>query len=117
MTSLKTIIVDTTDALRDCLAAIIPQRPRKSPIHIAVEVEGVNLGRTGKVCIIQLFARGGDTVWLVDVTTLKNVAFNYVDDRGRSLRGIFENSIIKKVRWTMYLLSKTQSMNFISVFL
>jgi exonuclease 3'-5' domain-containing protein 1 len=114
MTSLKTIIVDTTDALNDCLAAISPQH--YSPVHIVVDTEGVSQGRTGKACIIQLFARGGDTVWLVDITTLKNSAFDHVDDQGRSLRGIFENSTIRKVRQIMSSLPKTQNINLFQYF-
>jgi len=82
--------------LHACLAAVSPFPPPTPPIPIAVDVEGIELGRKGRVSIIQLFTRDSDTVWLIDITTLKNVAFDSEDGDGRSLRGILENPMIRK---------------------
>jgi exonuclease 3'-5' domain-containing protein 1 len=95
----KPVLVDTTDVLHDCLSAqaIAPLPSRTSPVPIAIDVEGINLCRDGRVSIIQLFVKGSDTVWLIDVTTLGNVAFNDVDDQGRSLRGFLQDTSVTKV--------------------
>jgi exonuclease 3'-5' domain-containing protein 1 len=93
----KPVLVDTTDVLHDCLSVIAPLPSPSSPLPIAIDVEGINLCRDGRVCIIQLFVKGSDTVWLIDVTTLGNVAFTDVDDQGRSLRGFLQDTSVTKV--------------------
>jgi exonuclease 3'-5' domain-containing protein 1 len=98
MDSLNIVMVSTTQALQGCLAAILPTPWPKSPVNIAVDIEGVDLSRKGRISIIQLFVRDGDTVWLIDVTTLGKLAFDEVDSEGRSLRGILQGTAVKKVR-------------------
>ena len=95
----KTVLVDTSDSLRNCLSVINPL-PLQAPVHIAVDLEGVKLCRDGRLSIIQLFVKGSDTVWLIDVTTLGNVAFDTVDEQGRSLRGFLEDPTVVKVSLT-----------------
>jgi exonuclease 3'-5' domain-containing protein 1 len=97
MTRLNVVMVSTADNLRACLEAIYPNPSSASPVHIAVDIEGVALGRKGRIAIIQLLAKDGDTVWLIDVTTLGSLAFNEADSQGRSLRGILEGQGLKKV--------------------
>lgn len=89
----ETVLVDTIDALHNCLSDIASQ---PSPVHIACDIEGINLCRDGRVCIIQLLAKYSDIVWLIDVSTLGNAAFDNVNDQGRSLRGILQDPAVTK---------------------
>lgn len=67
------------------------------PASIAVDIEGVRLCREGKVSIVQLLKEGGDTIWLLDVTTLGNIAFEHEDGEGRSIKKILESADIVKL--------------------
>ena len=62
---------------------------------IAVDLEGVRLGRTGTIAPLQLCAEPRGTTYIVDVSTLGSAAF---DDAAR-LRGLLESSDIKKLFW------------------
>ena len=98
MVAIKHVLVDTTSVLHECLSAIASPG---SPSHIAIDLEGIDLCRDGRVCLIQLFPKGSDTVWLIDVTTLGNIAFDDVDEQGRSLRGILQDPTFTKVSLTL----------------
>ncbi|KAF8986380.1 hypothetical protein BDQ17DRAFT_1376178, partial [Cyathus striatus] len=63
---------------------------------IAVDLEGINLSREGRISIMQITAEGSSTVWLIDITTLDATAFNHVDANGRSLKGVLESLDIMK---------------------
>jgi hypothetical protein len=65
------------DVLRDCL-------------RIAIDIEGVNLGRTGRISIIQI-ATDRKEVFLFDITTLGVKAFNH------GLRNILQSNRIQKM--------------------
>lgn len=99
MVALKIVLVESVSALHDCLSAIAPL-PSTGPVHVAVDIEGVNLSRDGRISIIQLFVKGSDTVWLIDVTTLGDVAFDDVDNQARSLRGFLQDPTVTKVSLT-----------------
>lgn len=89
-------LVDTVSLLHECLADVSP--PELPPSHsIAIDLEGVNLCRHGKLSIMQLMAANSSTVWLVDVTTLGSKAFEEADERGVSLRTVLEGTDIQKV--------------------
>jgi hypothetical protein len=91
--SFTTIVVDTIPLLQQCLADITPTVP-----HIlAVDVEGIELHRNGKICIMQLKSSTSTIVWLVDVTVLGVGAFEEKDERDISLRTILEGSETQKV--------------------
>ena len=98
----KIVLVDNVDSLRGCLSVINPLPSPGSPVHshIAMDLEGVDLCRDGRLSIIQLFVKDSDTVWLIDITTLGNVAFNDVDEQGRSLRSLLEDPTVIKVSLT-----------------
>jgi exonuclease 3'-5' domain-containing protein 1 len=88
-------LVDDSESLKACLADLYSTPSRSA---IAVDLEGVDLGRTGKLSLMQLYAGGNsNTVWIVDVTTLGARAFDEMDERGNSLRGLLESEDIKKV--------------------
>jgi len=100
MSSPTPIMVDTLQTLVACLAEVQSSPP---PSSVAVDLEGVNLGRSGRVAIIQLYAEGSDTVWLVDITTLGAAAFDQTDANGNSLRSLLEGTSVRKVRSNTYI--------------
>merc|ERR1711920_1211564 len=45
--------------------------------EIAVDLEGISLGRDGEICLIQISGKSAPTrVYIFDITTLKQAAFN-----------------------------------------
>lgn len=67
------------------------------PAPIAVDIEGVQLCRYGRVSIVQMLKDGGDTIWLLDVTVLGKSAFVHEDIEGRSIKRLLECVEIKKI--------------------
>ncbi|KAF8623361.1 hypothetical protein AX17_007439 [Amanita inopinata Kibby_2008] len=90
------VLVNTLELLHDCLADISPIPPPNRPYYLAVDVEGVNLCRRGRISILQLQSSLSDVVWLVDVTVLGAQAFEEVDEQGRSLRSVLQRPNIQK---------------------
>lgn len=91
--SFTTTLVDTLPLLHACLFDITLSAPHT----LAVDVEGIDLNRHGKVCILQLMCSTSHTVWLIDIVVLGAKAFEEKDERGISLRTILEGSEIQKV--------------------
>ena len=91
------VLVNTIDLLHDCLADISPIPAPSHPNYLAVDIEGVNLCRRGRICVVQLQSSLSRVVWLVDVTVLGAQAFEEVDIEGRSLRSILQRPNIQKV--------------------
>jgi exonuclease 3'-5' domain-containing protein 1 len=87
------VLVDDLAKLRAC----IDDMPSSSPASVAIDLEGVFLGRRGRIAIMQLYVECSDTIWLVDVTTLGAEAFQEVDAGGSSLSIVLENPNIRKV--------------------
>lgn len=76
--------IDTTQGAQDACAIL------QVCSRIAVDIEGINLGRDGKICIIQI-ATDLNEIFLFDIVTLSQEAF----DAG--LKEIFESSTIQKI--------------------
>jgi len=88
-------IVDTVPSLDAFLTEISSPEVTK----LAVDLEGVNLNRNGRISLIQILGNGTSaTIWLIDVTTLKAEAFNHANATGKSLKSILESSNTTKVR-------------------
>jgi exonuclease 3'-5' domain-containing protein 1 len=95
MTSPTTVLVDTTALIDRCLSDISPTiGPQPC---LAIDLEGVDLCRNGRVSIVQIFADTSNVIWLVDITTLGKAAFDHKDANGQSLREVFRNPLTKKV--------------------
>lgn len=92
-----TILADTTTLVNELLADILPDAFNPRAITLAVDLEGINLCRDGKLSIVQIMSSVSKVVWLVDVTRLGSQAFDHVDPYGRTLRMILEDTSIKKV--------------------
>lgn len=90
------VLVDSTETLNECISDISPTIQTPST-KLAIDLEGVDLGRNGRIAILQIVAAHSDTIWLVDVTTLGSVAFEHADDEGRSLKAVLEGRETKKV--------------------
>ena len=94
MTSPTIVLVNTTALIDQCLSDISPTigpQPK-----LALDLEGVELCRHGRVSIVQIFANTSDVIWLVDITTLGRAAFDHKNAYGQSLRGVFQNPLTKK---------------------
>lgn len=96
--SYSTILVNNTSLLSDCLAEISLMPFGAGAPSLAVDLEGIELCRYGKISIVQLKSSISDTIWIVDVTVLGAGAFNFTDKEGRSLRRVLESTDIRKVR-------------------
>jgi exonuclease 3'-5' domain-containing protein 1 len=90
MNVVQTILVDNVANLILCLKDI------STSTKIAVDCEGVKLCRNGTLSILQLYRKGSNKVWLVDITVLQATAF-YTKYKDTSLKTILENSNIEKV--------------------
>lgn len=99
MSALVITLADTPELISACLADIAPVNQNKAEISLAVDLEGINLCRTGKLCILQIKSNASPTgtIWLIDVTTLGSQAFEAADPAGRTLKSILEDPAIKKV--------------------
>lgn len=92
-----TILADTITLINDLLGDLLPHVFNPRAITLAVDLEGINLCRHGKISVVQIMSSVSEVVWLVDVTTLGSQAFDHVDPYGRTLRMILEDTGIKKV--------------------
>jgi hypothetical protein len=88
------VLVNDSTSLRACLADLYTTPPRSA---FAMDLEGVDLSRIGRLSTLQIYADRSSFVWIVDVTTLKATAFDEKDDKGRNLRRLLEDKNIKKV--------------------
>lgn len=90
------ILVDTAASINLCLADISPTVGPK-PTKLAIDIEGVNLCRHGRISIIQIVAETSKTIWLLDVTTLGATVFDHENSHGQSLRGVLQSPDTRKV--------------------
>ncbi|KIM35661.1 hypothetical protein M413DRAFT_79160 [Hebeloma cylindrosporum] len=89
-------LVDCIQTLNECISDISSSVYNAAP-KLAVDLEGVELCRYGRISILQILAAHSTIIWLVDITTLGRVAFEHVDDAGRSLRSILQGGETKKL--------------------
>lgn len=86
------ILVNTIPLLKDMVLDLV------KATNIAVDLEGINLCRDGKLSLIQLYAQNSSRVYVVHVTVLKEKAFLPHGDSNDSLKSILEDPRIQKVR-------------------
>ncbi|RAK83046.1 hypothetical protein BO79DRAFT_233655 [Aspergillus costaricaensis CBS 115574] len=68
-----------------------------TPASIYIDLEGMNLGREGRISIIRIFLYPHNHVYLLDIRTLGATAFNHATNTGTTLRSILESFMISKV--------------------
>ena len=67
------------------------------PPALYLDIEGISLSRYGSVSIIQIFHLPSKHVYLIDVFTLKETAFDVANEAGVTLRSILESPSVTKV--------------------
>ena len=87
-------IVDNEAKLHALLDLIAKRIQDEHDQLIFVDIEGVNLSRSGTIAIMQLLMPPSSVVYLVDVHQLKAKAF---DPSGNSLKTVLESSNVFKV--------------------
>ncbi|TEB27995.1 hypothetical protein FA13DRAFT_825377 [Coprinellus micaceus] len=69
----------------------------QQPCTIAVDLEGVQLSRKGRVSLVQLKANHSRVIWLLDITVLGGEAFTHPNSEGVTVKHILESSAYKKL--------------------
>ncbi|KAF9479763.1 hypothetical protein BDN70DRAFT_913050 [Pholiota conissans] len=96
MNSFDIILVDTEDLLDACINDLSSTDTRHIS-KLAIDLEGVELCRIGRISTLQIIADGSQTIWIIDITVLGKLAFDHVDSEGRSLRQILESTETQKL--------------------
>ncbi|KAK7052155.1 exonuclease domain-containing protein [Favolaschia claudopus] len=85
------VLVNNPFLLRSCVDALA------RATSIAVDLEGIELCRSGTLCIMQLKAAGSERIWLVDIVVLGASAFEIAGTFNKSLKSILQSAGIKKL--------------------
>lgn len=85
----STVLVDSRAALGDCLEDLEKLMERDNAVA-AVDCEGVDLDRNGRLCTVQILCRGGDKTYVLDIVVLGMSAFTTCTASGFSLKGVIE---------------------------
>nr|GAT58912.1 predicted protein [Mycena chlorophos] len=85
------VLVDTLPTLMSCIEVI------SQTSSLAVDLEGIDLCRSGTLCLMQLKAKDNDAVWLVDIVALGANVFNEAASDGTTLKAVLESHIITKL--------------------
>ena len=95
-------LADTLSDVEACVTDICsypsPGSDIQQPCTIAVDLEGVQLSRKGRVSLVQLKANHSRVIWLLDITVLGGEAFTHPDVGGVTVKHILESSAFRKVR-------------------
>lgn len=91
------IIIDDELSLKALLAQITHQVEKEKNQLLFIDLEGVNLSRSGQVAIMQILMPPSPVVYLVDVHVLGTKAFEITTDLGTSLKSVLEAKNIFKV--------------------
>lgn len=81
------VFVDSAPLLLSCLKQL-----NATSADLAMDLEGNELGRVGTLSVLQIFARGSSTVFVIDITTLGSKGLDTTEDGMPSLRQILEGS-------------------------
>ena len=87
-------LVDTADGVQEMILEIMNRN--KAPL-IFVDLEGVNLSRDGTIAIMQVIVPPKPTIYLIDVHTLQEKAFNSPTKDGYTWKTILEMDSYAKV--------------------
>lgn len=87
----RVAIVDTSNKLETVLDLF-----SVSGAPVAVDIEGANLGATGKIATVQLCVQGSNDVFICDIVSLGTMAFA---TSRPSLRGLLESDDVLKIFW------------------
>jgi hypothetical protein len=93
-------LVDTFDKLRTFLVQLaeLPPSTLESP-QVALDAEGVNLGRSGSLDLVQIYLPSLKHTFVLDILVLGGrFAFDYEHENGWSVRRLLESEILK-IMW------------------
>ncbi|PPR00133.1 hypothetical protein CVT24_008935 [Panaeolus cyanescens] len=96
MSNYSTVFVDTVELLYPCLQDISPVG-KPTPEELAIDMEGVRLSREGRVATLQIIASKSAIVWVIDITKLGQLAFDYTTPFNQSLRAVLQNAESRKL--------------------
>ncbi|KFY91373.1 hypothetical protein V498_05510 [Pseudogymnoascus sp. VKM F-4517 (FW-2822)] len=88
-------LVDSREAVAHLVDSLLDLPA--SPPSISIDIEGVNLCRSGSISILQILVLPHDKTYLVDVHVLKDDAFTTVGEEGQTLKDVLESATIPKV--------------------
>ncbi|KAJ6005731.1 hypothetical protein N7451_003675 [Penicillium sp. IBT 35674x] len=88
-------VVDTSTGMKELLEAL--NNLPSDPPSLYIDIEGVNLSRTGSISIMQIFVLPQRRIYLVDIHVLKDEAFSQQGPSGITLRSVLESPSIPKV--------------------
>lgn len=100
------VLVDTSDLLLECLNDL------KHAKSIAVDLEGVNLSRDGRLSLLQMYRNGSSSCWIIDVTVLEHEAFEAPKGTRSSIKSILGDIAVRKVSLSLIKSSTTQKLTF-----
>lgn len=113
MEDLLITFVDSPAAISDLVDLLVEWEG--SPLSLAVDVRGVNLGQHGSISIITLMVppiEGRWHVYLIDVYNLYDLAFTTQGKTGWTLRDVLESPTITKIFWIVQEASDALYANF-----
>jgi len=113
MKDLPITFVDSPAAISDLVDLLVEWEG--SPLSIAVDVKGVNLGQYGSISIITLMVPpidGTRHVYLIDVYNLYDLAFTAQGNTGWTMRNILQSPTITKIFWIVQQASDALYANF-----
>ena len=88
-------LVDTASALQAFLDGVADDAGKSPSLY--VDLEGNNLSRHGTLSLVTIFVEPEKKVYLIDVTTLQQDAFDTAGSNGRTLRAVLESDRVTKV--------------------
>lgn len=86
--------VDTEDQIVSMLGALASLK--SPPKSIFVDMEGINLSRHGSLSLVQIYAPESRDIFIVDIHTLDDQAFDIPGPQGNTLKNVLEGSEITK---------------------
>lgn len=87
--------VDSLDAVRTLVQAI--EESPVQPPFLFLDLEGINLSRHGSISILQILIPTTESVFIIDVHTLKGKVFETPSHSGLKLKEVLESNKIPKV--------------------
>ncbi|KAF7185129.1 hypothetical protein HII31_13404 [Pseudocercospora fuligena] len=104
------IVVDEKEAVADMVDVILSTLDNTAAFHLALDLQGKQLGRGGDISIATVYIPALTRVYLIDVAVLRDAAFGCSgtgDNSLADLRSILQNSTIKKLMFDCRLASIT----------
>ncbi|KAF7882730.1 uncharacterized protein EAF02_006093 [Botrytis sinoallii] len=90
-------LTDTPEGIIELIDSLGHSDLPTSPPSVYIDLEGINIGRTGSIAILQVHILPNKKTFLVDVHNLREQAFSTPNSSGLTLKAILESKFIPKV--------------------